>query len=204
MDTYRAITIKRIYAERFANGLKRYEFRHFNTTYRGKVVITISGEKIAFAIADLTDVIPSDQVLDADPAERAYGKWAWKLDNIRLCEPIPCKGQLGLWTWHDTLPHILESKQLSFDSQSPITTWFEGDTLYLAIEGNFEYRAILSLKRQIRGQCMGIKDIEIEGSAFAIRFTRAAVIEDTRFLIKVLAQQFLDFHAIQPTAQRSF
>lgn len=27
------------------------------------------------------------------------GRWAWYLDNVRmLCEPIPAKGMLGLWT----------------------------------------------------------------------------------------------------------
>ncbi|WP_253299501.1 hypothetical protein [Paenibacillus barcinonensis] len=31
------------------------------------------------------------------------GRFAWQLDDVvQLQEPIPAKGQLGLWNWEDT------------------------------------------------------------------------------------------------------
>jgi len=42
--------------------------------------------------------------------ERAFGdytpgRYAWLLTNVRrLSEPIPARGQLGLWTWEGDLP----------------------------------------------------------------------------------------------------
>lgn len=29
----------------------------------------------------------------------APGRYAWLLDDIQLCDPIPAKGKQGLWTW---------------------------------------------------------------------------------------------------------
>lgn len=45
-----------------------------------------------------------------DTPERAFGgytpgRYAWLLSDVQaLPEPIPAKGQLGLWTWRGTLP----------------------------------------------------------------------------------------------------
>lgn len=123
----KVLTIKQPWAELIINGYKKYEFRGWKTKYRGKILIHagMSLEKdmmIRFkdynldytlgAIigeADLVDCILVDkkfneELRNIDPI--VYGRsnhvenYAWKLDNIiKYDEPIPCKGQLGLWNY---------------------------------------------------------------------------------------------------------
>ena len=123
----KVLTIKQPCAELIIDGYKKYEFRGWKTKYRGKILIHagMSLEKdmmIRFkdynldytlgAIigeADLVDCILVDkkfneELRNIDPI--VYGRsnhvenYAWKLDNIiKYDEPIPCKGQLGLWNY---------------------------------------------------------------------------------------------------------
>lgn len=123
----KVLTIKQPWAELIIDGYKKYEFRGWKTKYRGKILIHagMSLEKdmmIRFkdynldytlgAIigeADLVDCILVDkkfneELRNIDPI--VYGRsnhienYAWKLDNIiKYDEPIPCKGQLGLWNY---------------------------------------------------------------------------------------------------------
>lgn len=123
----KVLTIKQPWAELIINGYKKYEFRGWKTKYRGKILIHagMSLEKdmmIRFkdynldytlgAIigeADLVDCILVDkkfneELRNIDPI--VYGRsnhvenYAWKLENIiKYDEPIPCKGQLGLWNY---------------------------------------------------------------------------------------------------------
>lgn len=95
----RAITVKRIYANRIAYGQKRYEVRNFKTDYRGPVVVTVSGEKLAICVVDLVGIVPSANAPGLAAEERAYGRWAWQLANPRMIKPIPVRGKLGLWRW---------------------------------------------------------------------------------------------------------
>ena len=95
----RAFTVKREYAERIGSGDKRFEIRNFRPTYRGPVVVTISGEKIAYCVAELTDIMPTNNVILLTDEERAYGKCAWLLTNVYRVKPVACRGKLGLWTW---------------------------------------------------------------------------------------------------------
>jgi len=123
----KVLTIKQPWAELIIDGYKKYEFRGWKTKYRGKILIHagMSLEKdmmIRFkdynldytlgAIigeADLVDCILVDkkfneELRNIDPI--VYGRsnhvenYAWKLENIiKYDEPIPCKGQLGLWNY---------------------------------------------------------------------------------------------------------
>ena len=111
MSDYRAITVKRVWAERIGNGSKMYEVRRFTTPYRGPLVITISGEKVAYCTVWLRNVFPSSDVAygaNLTPEELAFGKFAWLLLDAKRCEPVPCKGKLGLWHWDGELPRVLE------------------------------------------------------------------------------------------------
>jgi len=110
VSDYRAITIKRRWAERIVSGEKLYEIRRFTTPYRGPLVITLSGEKQAFCIVDLWSIISIDHIEPGiiSDEELAYGQWAWELCNPTLCAPVPCRGKLGLWRWDAELPALLD------------------------------------------------------------------------------------------------
>lgn len=41
--------------------------------------------------ADVTDQLPFG---DYSP-----GRWAWMLDDIKPCDPVPARGRQGLWEW---------------------------------------------------------------------------------------------------------
>lgn len=123
----KALTVKQPWAQLIVDGYKKYEFRGWKTKYRGKILIhagmslekdmmerftdynldctlgTIVGE------AELVDCILVDskfneELRNIDPV--VYGRsnhtetYAWKLENVlKYDEPIPCKGQLGLWNY---------------------------------------------------------------------------------------------------------
>lgn len=123
----KVLTIKQPWAQLIIDGYKKYEFRGWKTKYRGKILIHagISLEKdmmvrfkdynlhctmgAIIGEADLVDCILvdktfNDELRSIDPI--VYGRsnhvdnYAWKLENvIRYDEPIPCKGQLGLWNY---------------------------------------------------------------------------------------------------------
>ena len=125
----KALTVKQPWASLIINGYKKYEFRSWKTSYRGKLYIhagkamendakkrfksynldytfgAIIGE------VTLVDCIPvdekfNDELLKIDPL--VYGRsnhvsnYAWKLEDVVIYdEPIYMKGQLGLWNYED-------------------------------------------------------------------------------------------------------
>lgn len=103
-----AITVHREFAEAIASGKKRYEVRSFQPGVRGTIVVTISGEKVAYCLVDIVDVKMSAEVPELSEKERSYGTMAWQLENPRLCEPVPCIGKLGKWRWKGELPKVLK------------------------------------------------------------------------------------------------
>lgn len=107
---YRAITIKRRWAQMIAAGVKRHEVRNYKIDYAGPLVITLSGEKIAYVIVDVVGFQPSDEVAALSAEERQFGKWAWCLENARLCVNVPCVGKLGPWYWNAELPALLRGE----------------------------------------------------------------------------------------------
>lgn len=59
----------------------------------------------AICFAELVDCIPTYKIRDkVNPQERAFGgysdgRYAWKLSDIRVIDPIPIPGAQGLWDW---------------------------------------------------------------------------------------------------------
>jgi hypothetical protein len=108
----KAITVKREFADRIANGTKRYEVRNFRTDYRGPVVVTVSKEKIALCMVNLMAI--ADSLLffetgEITAEELAYGKWGWQLSTPIRVKPMPVRGQLGLWAWNYPDPEYLSA-----------------------------------------------------------------------------------------------
>ena len=125
----RGLTLWQPRASYIANGMKRYETRDWFHGYRGPVAIH-AGKRIIqdealpdlgyplpygaiIACAVIADCVPVEELWDLDDAERrlgdyAPGRYAWRLtDIVKLDEPIPYKGMLGLWTVDRSLAHEL-------------------------------------------------------------------------------------------------
>lgn len=125
----KVLTIKNPWAELIVDGYKKYEFRSWKTSYRGKLLIHagMSLEKemlerfkdysltcVNGAIigeAELVDCIlvteeVNQELRNIDPI--VYGRsnhtetYAWKLENIKKYDsPIYIKGKLGLWNYNE-------------------------------------------------------------------------------------------------------
>lgn len=128
MFVLKAITIWQPYAQAIALGLKRYETRSWATKYRGRIAIHASKKTLTkqskvlakkygiddcplgkvLLVADLTDCILMTQefIKEQKQSELDFGDWqigryAWKLENIRLLdEPIEITGKQGLWNFY--------------------------------------------------------------------------------------------------------
>jgi hypothetical protein len=116
----RALSVQQPWAALIASGEKSVEVRTWDTSYRGpllicaggkwhKLGVELHGEKgergVAACVVELVDVrpmtrkdlaaagLPKDYPL---PLEGAV--YAWVLANPRPVEPMPIRGQLGLFT----------------------------------------------------------------------------------------------------------
>ena len=125
----KVITIKQPFATLIAEGIKEYEFRTWETKYRGEVLIhagkSIDKEAIKkyamynldypkgciIAKANLTECIKVDDnmkeilkkknpyLYSSTIANTEKQRYAFKLENVIKINPIPLKGQLGLWNY---------------------------------------------------------------------------------------------------------
>lgn len=125
----KVITIKQPWATLIAEGLKEYEFRTWNTKYRGDILIHAgkSVDKAAIerfkcynlkyptgciiAKAVLTDSVPVDEnfVKTVGPKNPLVyrgiinkGNWqgyGFKMENVKKIMPIYINGKLGLWDY---------------------------------------------------------------------------------------------------------
>lgn len=125
----KVITIKQPWATLIAEGLKEYEFRTWNTKYRGDILIHAgkSVDKTAIerfkcynlkyptgciiAKAVLTDSVPVDEnfVKTVGPKNSLVyrgiinkGNWqgyGFKMENVKKIMPIDINGKLGLWDY---------------------------------------------------------------------------------------------------------
>ena len=129
----KALTIKQPWATLIIAGHKKYEFRTWQTKYRGKILIHagMSANKeylleyeeynldyIKGAIigeATLVDCILVDEEFNQELykmnptiyGNNHVGIYAWKLENvIKYKEPIYTKGQLGLWNYNKNVLDI--------------------------------------------------------------------------------------------------
>ena len=125
----KAITIKQPYATLIKEGIKEYEFRTWNTKYRGDILIHaglgIDKEALKrfehlnldypsgciIAKATITDSIYVDEkfVNDVYPKNPSVYKniidkkdkdvYGFKIENVKKIKPIPIKGKLSLWNY---------------------------------------------------------------------------------------------------------
>lgn len=129
----RAISLWEPYASAIALGLKQHETRSWETSHRGLLAIHASvrpldrgglmltnrlnitrlhyGEVVA--VVNLTDCIPMPAAAasseDFDLGDWSPGRFAWKLDDLNVIEPVALKGHQGLW-WAD-LPESVFSQR---------------------------------------------------------------------------------------------
>ena len=125
----KVLTIKQPYASLIAYGIKKYEFRSWNTKYRGEVLIHAgkSVDKKAMeefkeynvkcplgciiAKVRITDSIKVDkefkEILKKEDSlvynhvinDKNYNGYAFKMEDVKLIKPVYVKGKLGLWNY---------------------------------------------------------------------------------------------------------
>lgn len=120
----KALTVKQPWASLIAHGFKKYEFRSWNTNYRGTVYLHVSSNNdykyikkfenlgIDFpkskiiAMFDIVDCIKIDDAFNEMLLKEnniVYGTkkregYAWVIDNVKLVNNDSIiKGRLGLW-----------------------------------------------------------------------------------------------------------
>lgn len=131
----KVLTIKEPYASLIANKQKEYETRSWKTNYRGKIYIHASKNpdnikekddlkklieennitykpRYILCEATLEDCIYMDNNFIESVSKKEklvgnyeIGRYAWKLDNIRLIEPVEAKGKLGIWNYEFDLKY---------------------------------------------------------------------------------------------------
>ena len=121
----KALTLKQPWATLISEGLKEYEFRSWNTNYRGKLLIHAGlgidkEESIKYkyeypksrivALVELVDCIKIDDKFNKmikDKNSIVYGSkdregYAWKIKLIKkINDNKEVKGKLGLWNIED-------------------------------------------------------------------------------------------------------
>ena len=121
----KVLTLKQPWATLISEGLKEYEFRSWNTNYRGKLLIhagvSIDKEEIKkynydypksriVALVELVDCIKIDDKFNKmikDKNSIVYGSkdrdgYAWKIKLIKkIDDNNEIKGKLGLWNIED-------------------------------------------------------------------------------------------------------
>lgn len=123
----KVLTIKEPFVTPFAIGMKHYETRSWKTNYRGEIYIHTSktkdnSEPALEAVMD-TELFPLGYIvlkgnlvdciemtdkfvreIKKDPLEYIsgfykVGRYAWKIEDIEVIEPIKAKGSLGIWNY---------------------------------------------------------------------------------------------------------
>ena len=100
----KALSIQEPYASMIAEGIKTIETRKWHTKYRGDLLLCASKRPAiklagyAFAVMTLTlcePMAPRHRDRACCPVQDRV--FAWCLENLRLIEPVPLKGALGLF-----------------------------------------------------------------------------------------------------------
>ena len=123
----KVLSIREPWASLIVNGYKTYEFRTWNTKYRGKILIhsSLSIEKknlnrfknynininsgYIIGEAQITDSVWIDEKLhkkllkkDKEVYKNSVNCYGFKLENIKKYKkPIPAKGRLGFWNFEE-------------------------------------------------------------------------------------------------------
>ena len=124
MDMMKVLTICEPFVTPIAERKKQFETRSYPTKYRGTLYIHTSKKIMADPVPDakrkmplgcivikatLTDCVEMtaewiEKIKTEQPEEYAYGfyevgRYAWKLENVEVIEPIPARGMLGIWNY---------------------------------------------------------------------------------------------------------
>lgn len=116
MSPLKCLSVKQPYASLIMSGRKQLEIRSWKTSHRGVIGICASAvpDKAAVQRLDMTGPLGCFlgivEIMDCRPftpqdVELAFtgqhypSQWAWVLaDPLKITEPIPIKGALGLFT----------------------------------------------------------------------------------------------------------
>ncbi|HUZ20619.1 MAG TPA: ASCH domain-containing protein [Acidimicrobiales bacterium] len=107
----KALTVRQPWASLIVAGGKSVENRTWQTNYRGRLIIHAGAKVDRAAMAEhghLVEAYPAgaiigtvrlvDCVRDSASPWAEAGAWHWVLADAEPCEPISCRGRLGLWS----------------------------------------------------------------------------------------------------------
>jgi len=100
----KALSVKQPWAGLIASGRKTIETRTWQTQHRGDLLICSSAQPEgpdsgkALCIVRVVDCRPMTKQDERAACCHLYaGAWAWVLEGVRLIDPVPVKGRLGLY-----------------------------------------------------------------------------------------------------------
>lgn len=124
----KALSIRNPYAHLILCGEKDYEYRTWQTDYRGDILICSSANpKIkdticgyALVIVRLNDIfeVTAKNYKEYGLEEKPDGKlYAWQLTNVRVVKPFPVKGKLNFYEVADELIEIIDPEDGSISDE---------------------------------------------------------------------------------------
>lgn len=131
----KAISIRNPYAHMILCGEKEFEFRTWQTDYRGNLLIcssanpkiknTICGHALCVVrLNDITKVTPKNyRDFGLDRSDLDSNLYAWQLTDLRVIKPFPVKGKLNFYNVDDDLIEIIDNGDDSLTDE-------EAETLY--------------------------------------------------------------------------
>lgn len=182
----KVLSIKQPWASLIINGYKHYEFRSWNTKYRGKVLIHASksiDKKVIdrfnslsldyptgciIGSVDITDCIKVDNVFENDLIKEnnlVYGAtkdrfgYAFKLENIkRFNKYIDINGKLGFWNYYE------ENEIMNMMSEIEYGWLDKNNKVNIQTYDNFADNYILQTPNQVIDNKIGVcwDQVELE------------------------------------------
>ncbi len=120
----KAISVRNPYAHLIMCGEKEFEFRTWQTDYRGDLLIcssanpkvknTISGH--ALIVVELYDIyeVTAKNYKEFGLEEKPEGElYAWQLINGRVIKPFPIKGKLNFFEVDDNLIDVFNDENIT-------------------------------------------------------------------------------------------
>lgn len=115
----KAISIRNPFAHLILCGEKEYEYRTWQTDYRGDLLIcssarpkiknTVMGHALCIVRLDDIAEVTAKNYAEFDLDEKPDGKlYAWHLTNLRVINPFPVKGKLNFFEVDDSLIKIFD------------------------------------------------------------------------------------------------
>lgn len=100
----KALSVKQPWANLIADGRKDIETRRWSTDYRGPLLIVsskspnIAPAGFGIAVTNLVDCRPMTRGDEIRAQCATYeGAFAWILADVRVIQPFPVRGQLGIY-----------------------------------------------------------------------------------------------------------